>query len=252
MREEFEKNGYVTVAFPDDLRKELLSHIEQSVRALGVDEKASLDAVAASIPDEVWQTKMERAFRIFPDQLGQKILQWADRVFTKEFGRSCATVNVVMPHEAKINPRLTPESLAIYWRYVRPGKPDAGRPHRDADFWDLEFKEDYDPKIPFSFDYLRDCMKIWIPLAGCYPDTTLNVVPRSHKMEIPTTVEQTEYGRRPSISSEWLKENQSRFLSPIELAQGSCILFDMKLVHFGPRHTRPSARISAELNFITK
>lgn len=252
MRDEFEKNGYVTVPFPEDLRTELLSHIERSVRELNAHEKGSLDEVAASIPDEIWQKKMERAYRMFPDQLGTKILAWADGVFTKEFGKSQAKVNVVMPHEVKINSKLTDESLAIYWRYVRPGKPDAGRPHRDADFWDLEFNEGYDPKIPFSFDYLRDCMKIWIPLAGCYPDTTLNIIPCSHKMEIPTTVEHTEYGRRPSISTEWLKENQSKFLSPVELAEGSCILFDMKLVHFGPRHTRPSARISAELNFITQ
>jgi ectoine hydroxylase-related dioxygenase (phytanoyl-CoA dioxygenase family) len=70
-------------------------------------------------------------------------------------------------------------------------------------------------------------------------------------MDIPTTVEQTEYGRRPSISADWLKANDNLFMSPIALSKGSCILFDMNLVHMGPRHNNQALRISAEFNFIT-
>jgi hypothetical protein len=256
---EFEENGYTLNPFEHDLRSKMLSHIENHIRELAIpfvgQDKAktgTLEEVAMSVSDEVWANKMNRAFRIFPKMLASEIHTWADSSIRKKMGRARSVVNVVYPAEAKINPILDESSLAIYWRCVRPGKPDAGRPHRDASFWVLEFEEGYDPKIPFPFDYLKDCIKIWIPLKGCTPKTTLQVIPHSHKTDIPTTVEQTEYGRRPSISKTWLDENESKFTSPVELSQGSCIIFDMNLVHRGPTHKNTELRISAELCFILK
>jgi ectoine hydroxylase-related dioxygenase (phytanoyl-CoA dioxygenase family) len=252
MQTEFQENGFITFPFPDDLRQELLNHIETNIRNLANNYSDSLETIAGTISDAVWQKKMGRAFRIFPKELANKALAWAHSSFCEPFSKKYSAVNVVLPQEVQENPQLTEDNLAIYWRCVRPGKMDAGRPHRDASFWDLEFKEGYNPKIPFPFHYLENCMKIWIPLYGCTHETTLRVIPRSHKMEIPTTVEQTEYGRRPSISGDWLQEKANAFLSPPALSQGSCILFDMNLVHMGPRHNNTKLRISAEFNFITK
>jgi ectoine hydroxylase-related dioxygenase (phytanoyl-CoA dioxygenase family) len=251
MRHEYEKNGFITFAFPEDLKREMLLHIETSIRQLGNGKEQTIEEIVHKVPDEVWQKKMSRCFRMFPTLLAQQALAWAHESFCDTFGKKRSAVNVVLPQEVEENPELTGDHLAIYWRCVRPGKPDAGRPHRDASFWDLEFKEGYDPKIPFPFNYLNNCMKIWIPLSGCHPDTTLRVIPSSHTMEIPTIVENTEYGRRPTISQAWLNDNQKLFVSPYELSKGSCILFDMNLVHMGPRHTRSEVRISAEFNFIT-
>jgi hypothetical protein len=252
LREEYESKGFITLYFPNELREVMLAQIETCLEELGIE---SLDRFAArvdTIPDPIWQQKMQRCFRIFSKSIAEQVLAWAHGSFCPPFGKRCSAVNVVLPQEVQDNPHLTEDHLAVYWRCVRAGKPDAGRPHRDASFWDLEFKEGYNPKIPFDFHYLQNCMKIWIPLYGCYPETTLQVIPHSHKMDIPTTVEQTEYGRRPSISSQWLKEHHSLFTSPLELSAGSCILFDMNLVHVGPRHTRLTPRISAEFNFITR
>ena len=252
MREEFEKNGFITLPFPSDLRAAMLAQIETSIKELGTGSNNSLEEVLESIPDPIWQQKMNRCFRIFSKEISDLSLKWAHDSFSAPFKKKRSAVNVILPQEAQDNPKITEDHLAIYWRCVRPGKPDAGRPHRDASFWDLEFKEGYNPKVPFDFNYLHNCMKIWIPLYGCYPDTTLQVIPRSHKMDIPTTVEQTEFGRRPSISSEWLKDQENLFMSPPELSEGSCILFDMNLVHVGPCHKRSTPRISAEFNFITQ
>ncbi len=255
-KSEFEKNGFFTKPFPDSLRDEMCSHIDYYIRKIGepfaslMATDFSLEAVADVIPDEVWAKKMTRAFRIFPHQISHKIYEWADSSLKKEFGRKRSAVNVVYLEEPEVNSALTPDHLAIYWRCVRPNKPDAGRAHRDASFWDLEFKEGYEPKIPFPFNYLKDCVKIWIPLKGCIPSTTLQVIPSSHLEEVPTTVEQTEYGRRPSIVQEWLNSKEGLFMSPIELSQGSCICFDMNLVHRGPKHNNSKLRVSAELNFI--
>lgn len=170
----------------------------------------------------------------------------------KPFGKTQSFINVILAHEADLNPRLSKEDKAIYWRCVRPGKPDAGRPHRDATFWEIELESGYDPKIPFPFDYRKDCIKIWIPLKGCTPQTTLQVIPRSHRMELATVVEDTEYGRRPNIDPSWLREHEGDFISPVELSQGSCILFDMHLIHRGPTHNNDELRISAELNLIVQ
>ncbi len=248
MRADFDKEGYVTYPFAQQLKKEMLSHIEGSIAALG--KGSSLQEIVEQVPDATWQQKMGRAFRIFPKEISKRTLEWAHESFCDTFGIKKSAVNVVLPQEALENPEITNDHLAIYWRCVRPGKPDAGRPHRDASFWDLEFKEGYDPKIPFKFNYLKECIKIWIPLSGCFQDTTLRVIPASHKMEVPTTVESTEYGRRPTISAQWLENHHNLFMSPQQLSQDSCILFDMNLVHMGPRHTRSEVRISAEFNFI--
>jgi len=251
MREEFERNGFITHSFPQDLRKKMLDYIDAYLRDLGLKEESTLENVVKKVPDAIWQQRISRSFRIFPQCLSKPIFEWAHHSFSVPFGKQRSAVNVVFPQEAAENPKITTDDLAIYWRCVRPGKPDAGRPHRDASFWDLEFKEGYDPKVPFAFNYLENCMKIWIPLYGCTSHTSLRVIPGSHQMDIPTIVENTEYGRRPSICPDWLKEQQGSFISPPELAQGACILFDMNLVHVGPRHNHTSLRISAEFNFIT-
>lgn len=252
LKQEFEKNGYVTLPFPENLRSDMLAHIYQSLYALATIHEGSVEAIVEKIPDPLWQFKMSRCFRIFPLSLALQALDWAKNQFCAPFDKTEAAVNAVFPQEACDNTQITENHLAIYWRCVRPGKPDAGRPHRDASFWDLEFKEGYNPKISFPFNYLKNCMKIWIPLYGCTPETTLRIIPGSHAMEIPTIIEQTEYGRRPSICPHWLNENKCLFTTPIELSQGSCILFDMNLVHVGPCHNNSNTRISAEFNFISR
>jgi len=259
IQQQLKEQGFTTTPFSVKLRTLMLTHIDAYIRELGSTQispdkikSSSLEQIALSIPDDVWAQKMSRAFRIFPKKLSEEIYQWADHSLCKKLGRERSAVNVVYPQEAETNPAVAPDNLAIYWRCVRPGKPDAGRPHRDASFWDLEFKEGFDPKIPFSFDYIKDIVKVWIPLSGCVPTTTLQIIPYSHKIEIPTIVEPTEYGRRPSISSDWLKIHEKEFMSPVELSNGSCLLFDMNLVHRGPQHNHRELRISAELNFFVQ
>lgn len=255
--QEFQEKGFSTKQFPPALRAELIAHIDQHIREIGASyslfsPSTPLEKIAQGVPDEVWSQKMSRAFRIFPAPIANRVHKWANDSVLGEFGKTRSAVNAVYLQEAEMNTKLSKDNIAIYWRCVRPGKPDAGRPHRDASFWDLEFKEGYDPKIPFPFNYLKDCIKIWIPLKGCVPATTLQIVPHSHQMEIPTEVEQTEYGRRPTIAATWLKEHEKDFMSPVELSQGECLLFDMNLVHRGPRHNNTELRISAELNFIVE
>lgn len=258
LNEKYTENGFTTLPFPQDLRKEMLRHIDAHIRELGAPylkpgaPAATLEQIAAGVPDEVWSKKMHRGFRMFPKTITDKLQKWAHLAVSKEFGKSVTAVNAVDQKEVEMNPKITKESLAIYWRCVRPGKPDAGRPHRDATFWVLELEQGYDPKIPFPFDYIKDSIKIWIPLQGCTPKTTLQIIPRSHKMDLPIAVDETEYGRRPNIERNWLEAHEKDFMSPIELSQGSCIIFDMDLVHRGPTHNNSELRISAEFTIIVK
>jgi ectoine hydroxylase-related dioxygenase (phytanoyl-CoA dioxygenase family) len=254
MLDEFHEEGFTTKPFPQDLTNEMLSHIHSRIEELSApyskSKTDSLKQLAMSIPDDVWAQKMHRGYRMFPKALANKIYQWADQSIRKPFGRTRSVINCVTPFEVSINPELSEDSMIIYWRCVRPGKPDAGRPHRDATFWVLELEEGYDPKVPFAFDYLKDCIKVWIPLLGCTPKTTLQIIPRSHQAEIPIAIDDTEYGRRPTIADSWLKEHEKDFMSPKVLSQGSCIIFDMNLVHRGPTHQETELRISAEFPFI--
>lgn len=258
LKDSLDQEGFALFPFPDALRLEMLQHIETHMKELtssflpSLNHSLSLEELAAKIPDSEWSVKMSRAYRIFPLSLSEKIAAWADQSLTRLLQRKRSAVNKVYPLEPKTNVRISPNHLAIYWRCVRPGRPDAGRPHRDASFWVLEFEEGYDPQVPFAFDYLKDCIKIWIPLKGCTPQTTLQIIPGTHIQEIPTIVEETEYGRRPSLSSTWLEAHQDKFISPRALSEGSCILFDMNLVHRGPAHNNQELRISAELCFIVQ
>lgn len=257
LKEDLDQKGYSLMNFPDHLRTKMLRHIETQVRELGTKyinkgrlASATLEDIAMSVPDEVWSSSMNRAFRMFPNELAEQLYQWADQHVRTSLGKSRSAINKVPLEELKINSKLSEETLVIYWRCVRPGKPDAGRPHRDADFWVLAFQDGYDPRIPFPFDYIKDSIKIWIPLKGCTPNTTLQVITGSHKVDGELVVEETEYGRRPTLSDAWLEKHKNAYTSPIELSQGSCIIFDMNLVHRGPTHNNDELRISAELTLI--
>ena len=189
---------------------------------------------------------------MFPKKITEKLREWAHSCIAIPFNKTISAVNAVDEKEITLNPKLTQESLAIYWRCVRPGKPDAGRPHRDATFWVIELEQGYNPKIPFAFDYIKDCIKVWIPLKGCTPKTSLQVIPKSHRMNLPVAVDDTEYGRRPNIEKTWLESHEQDFASPPELSQGECIIFDMDLVHRGPTHNNNELRISAELSLVVR
>lgn len=256
LNEDVREQGYHTKPFPEPLRQRVLKHVDGRVRSFaasqGVDggDETPLEKLALAIEDEVWTTRMHRANRMFPDELAHQLHDWAASVLLPELGKKQSAVNVVEPKELKINPGLRTDSWAVYWRCVRPGKPDAGRAHRDSTFWEIEASEGYDTCVPFKYDYKTDCLKIWVPIANCRPETTLQIIPGSHREQIPIEVAMTEYGRRPTISAGWLADNAHRYMSPIELSQGSCILFDLDLVHRGPTHNEDRLRISAEFNFI--
>lgn len=251
MKNKFFEDGYSIVKFPENLAFNMFSYAQKHLREVWSDYfermdsgSASLEDVIFSIPDAEWSEKMSRAFRIFPIEISHELYRWADAFVCKNLKIKRTAVGVVYTQEHRINPKLTENSSAIYYRCVRPGKPDAGRAHRDADFWEVEFGDGYDPKIPFEFDHHK-CIKFWIPLSGCTRETSIQIIPKSHKMEIPTTVLQTEYGRRPAIKDEWVKHHEKDFIAPVE--KGSCLVFHMGLVHRGPINLNNKLRISSEI-----
>lgn len=253
---ELAENGFTTFPFPNQIRQTLVDHITQEVQRLcnskpQVLNHSELSAFSKKVPDDIWSKKMNRAFRMFPPNLTDLVLEWADVEIKSIVNRHRVTTNVVKIFEAELNTDILLNTPAFYWRCVRSGKPDAGRAHRDATFWEIELDEGYDPLISFKWDFRKDCLKVWIPLAGCETNNTLQVIPHSHAEQLPTEVGQTEYGTRPTIASQWLEQNSNRFISPRELAEeGHCIIFDMDTVHRGPTHDNATLRISAELNLI--
>lgn len=257
--QELQSQGFTVIDFPEKLRLEMLDSIVESLSDLHPEAPhtpgeslAAYSKKLMQVPDSEWGKRMNRAFRIFSPRVARDVTAWARDYFLPRVGRKEFAVNAIIPQEAEINRQLTLDDLAIYWRCVRPGKEDAGRPHRDSSFWELELEEGYDPRLPFKFRPLEDCLKLWIPLYGCTRETALQMVPNSHREHIPIQVVATDYGRRPTISNDWLEENGSRFYTSPRLQTGTGIVFDMDTVHNGPRHNGDTVRISAELNLIFK
>lgn len=70
---QFAEQGFTTLPFPQELRVELLGHIDARIREFGRLHAASalspdlaVEEIVRAVPDEVWSQKMARAFRILP------------------------------------------------------------------------------------------------------------------------------------------------------------------------------------------
>ena len=244
----FFEEGYFITPFPSKIVSEMQNYVEYNIRDIWKDYfrcDCNLEEAIELIPNSEWSEKMGRFTRMFPVRIAGQLQDWTETFVRNVFGVKRTAVGVVYKQEAKLNQALREESKAIYYRFVRPGRLDVGRAHRECDFWMVEYSDGYDPKIPFDFDYHQDCVKFWIPISGCTSETSIQIIPKSHKMEIPTAVVMTEYGRRQSITDDWVKEHEQDFISPIE--EGSCLVFHMGLVHRGPVNRNNRIRISAEI-----
>lgn len=126
--------------------------------------------------------------------------------------------------------------IVFGFRVVRPGSSDESPFHRDAwqSFW-------------------RHTLNVWIPVAGCDAQSTLSVVPGSHRWP-ESDVERTVEGalvngrqyRVPAVVS---------ILRPFEVMQPNpsyteALLFSPYLIHGGGSNQNPDqTRISIELRF---
>ena len=242
------KQGFMVIPFPRELLIALQQHIGNFIRRLSEDKHLSLTEIVTSLPDPEFVGKFHKAFRIFPDSIGSQMHSWASK-FSRFLGGEQVSINYVCDSEREKNPTLKQESYDIFWRCVRPGKPDVGKPHCDYQFWEIAKGTKDEPICPIQY---TERWKIWLPISGCNQTNSLQVIPGSHNEEIPIEIIQTKYGAKPDIRDEWLKKNENRFICPLEQFADCCILFHDKLVHRGPANHNTDLRMSGELTMLLK
>ena len=247
--DEMLEKGFIVIPFPNVLKEQMLQHIRSYIGQVTHRNEEDLTKSVMSLSDENFSNILgNKPFRMFPDHVAKELYEWASNL-DSFLGGVQAGINYVNESEAKINQQLREDSYDIYWRCVRPGRKDIGAAHADYQFWELHKGTEYEARVAFPYD---ERWKIWIPLLDCVNTNSLQVIPGSHKENIPITICSTKNGLRPDIESRWLAENEQRFMCPFKKFTDCCLLFHDKLVHKGPPNQESALRISAELTIILK
>lgn len=248
-----EKNGYIIFPFPQELAQAMKSHIFQfmGVQTDGLNEAEALKKgaeISLSYSDEDFVKKYAKPMRMFPDSVAELAVHWIASL-REHFGGERTGINYVCKEERDKNPALREDSYDVFWRCVRPGKPDIGAAHCDYQFW--EIAKGTPAEVGSSFEY-DERWKIWVPLMGCDPTNSLQIVPGSHLQNVPTDRVLTKNGYKPVIQPEWLEEHEKAFVCPLTHFDGHCVLFHDKLVHRGPPNNGLTLRLSGELTILLK
>lgn len=252
--EDMRRNGYLIFPFPRELSLAMKTHIAQFMGAEKISEQNEAEMVkritekSMTYTDELFTEIFSKPFRMFPASVAQLAINWVESLAALLGGKR-AGVNYVSEEERKKNKTLGKDSYDIFWRCVRPGKPDVGAAHADYQFWELVKGTPHDVECPFDYD---ERWKIWIPLMGCDKTNSLEVIPSSHSEELPIDKILTKNGYKPKIQPHWLEKYEKFFTCPLTTFEDHCVLFHDKLVHRGPPNNTPYLRISGELTILLK
>ena len=259
IRQDLHDNGFVVVPFPKQIKASMISYIKSylqdvvekrvnfnlQTRALDSDGISS-DAILA-IPDHEYVQNFSKPFRMYPDHVSQLILTWIKPEFNKLLGVSKVDSNYVSPAERKINQQLHATTHDIFWRCARLNKNDVGPAHCDYQFWELAKGTEDEVPVPFAY---RERWKLWVPLMGCGKENSLQVMPSTHKENVPHQLTETAFGQRPCLDPKWYAVNECRFIAPINNIADECIIFHDRLVHRGQKNNISNLRISSELTIL--
>ena len=246
--------GFTMLAFPSGLQADIRDTIVAYILSFDKETKSDHNAdhlrdVVCAMGDDEFVSNFKKGFRTFPDVLAARLLPWVDSEIRTRLNANQITLTYVSEADRKTNASLSPKSYDVYWRIVRPNKPDVAGPHIDATFADLNVGSERAIPLPFDF---TSRWRIWMPLMGCTSENSLQFIPGSQNEHFPATSRDTPYGPRPSVSEEWKQANEHRFVCPFTEFDGQCVLFSDKVVHRGPVNGEQGLRISAELTVIVR
>ena len=131
----------------------------------------------------------------------------------------------------------------IYWRLVRPNKPDDVGPfHRDSWFWKLN-KDFPKPNYPF----IR--IKVWIAIATEIDKSGLLVEKNSHKRTDINWEGKLKHGIMKPI----LLDDKNCFnMNLVKTFPGECIIFNDELIHGGSINLGTKTRVSTEFTLLKR
>ena len=119
--------GYASIPFPSNLATLLHTSIEQYIAKATGSSAPSLTERLFALSDRDFIAKFSKPFRIFPDPIGYALADWVSGL-TSYLGGNRSGINYICPSEMEANPQLQAKSYDTFWRCVRPGKPDVGKP----------------------------------------------------------------------------------------------------------------------------
>lgn len=236
--------GFAIIPFPDSLARRFRQHICDYLGCAFPADAVRLTELILGYSKELFAEKLAKPMRYYPDHVTTHGLDWVEKL-ASIFGNVRCGVNFVPPCLQECNDQLHDASIDCFWRCVRPGSSDVGSPHRDSHFWSLADGTSLEAPSPFAYD---ERWKIWVPLYGCNSSNSLEVVSKSHKMDVPL---ETMKGSKPSIEEAWVQNQE--WTCPLSSFDGTeCILFHDDLVHRGPPNESPFVRFSSELTILLR
>lgn len=249
--EELNTNGFTVIQIPDSLFFEISSGVYACIsKLLGVrlNNLEELTSAVMGLKDEEFVKIFDKTNRFFDIKTAKGINDYVGSM-NEFFGSRMSGVNFISPDEVIRNSKLNSKTLDIFFRCVRPGRPDVGKPHSDYQFWEIAKGTSSEPNIPFDYEQR---WKIWLPLMGCNDKNSLRVLPGSHKFDVPFEYIETNSGLKPTINEGWIESHKADFITPDFSIQNSCVLFNDKLIHFGPENLAHEIRISSEFTVLLK
>lgn len=254
LKASLQEEGYAIVPFPNLISAELKNYVLEflsKLKFVNCPPPTNLSTITAEISqldDARVYTSMQHAFRYFPPQFANSVVDWITENFSDVFDAEQIGTHPISPVHVRLNPQLEPHFPSFYFRFVRPNKDDVAHAHADKHYWELSEANEH-ATFP-SFNH-TDRWKLWIPLLGCHSDNMLQVVPGSHRHEVPFDLDFIAGETKPSIQSSWLDANSDRFMCPLTQTHETALFMHDTLVHRGPPNTGPLARVSAELTVFT-
>jgi hypothetical protein len=248
-----EKQGFTLLDFPLELQGIMAKDILQSISMLlgvhGVESFEHAASLIEDLDDDSFIQFFAKPNRNFSHQVCVEVEKWVQGCFSSIFQDKNVAINKLGAWETEGHTRLSSDSYSVYWRCVRKGKEnDVGNAHRDSTFWDIAYKQGYDPQIPFD---LGRRWKVWAPVFGCTPANSLQMVEGSNNENIDVYIKNTQHGNKPFINEKWLSLNEINFFSPLDGRLGQCVCFHDDMVHRGQVNHSTAIRVSAEFTIIT-
>ena len=241
--------GYCLFSVPLELKRRLREAVLGTLaKSCGYSDLslAALSQQIMALSEDQFRADFAKPNRFFEPDLAPDLMRFAQDC-AERVGAREGQISLVSPAEIEANSQLTPSSLDAFWRCVRPGREDVGRPHADVQFWELARGTSSEPYHSTAYDRR---IKVWIPLAGCDPSNGLRVISGSHLEAVPFKSFMTPNGVRPDIDQFWLDQRQ--FISPINQYETDCVIFHDRLVHMGPNNDSANIRISCEFTVLVK
>jgi len=242
--------GYGVIRFPLVIRKRMISLIFEEISRITGFDSCTLDLATTHVMElgeEQFSKSFNKPFRMFPGDVTKDVVNWVYGL--GDFMGGETEINFVSPCEQIINSNLSPESYDVFWRCVRPHRPDVGKAHCDSQFWEIVKGTDKDVQTPINYD---ERWKVWVPLMGCSLKNGLQMLPGSHEYSAPLTVVETNHGLKPDINSDWLNKHEHNFICPFQTFNDACVLFHDNMIHRAPINLEATLRISAEFTVLLR